>query len=159
MVDHCGADVENRHGYSVGSGQTQPDERIVQRKRLQSLLRIVVVAKCLVLIAKVEAWPDHGHASHLACAQHAAILQIAQRLFDGEIRKNTRIERDSPIMQQPRPPVKDRRWIGNPIRLDKPLGFLAALRQGLHLLNDSQEIVVDEHACLGGGFRINSLAA
>src|SRR5215475_11222871 len=52
VIDHSGADVQNRHGYSVGSGQTQPEERIVQRKGLQSLLRIVVVAKRLVLIAK-----------------------------------------------------------------------------------------------------------
>ena len=41
----------------------------------------------------------------------------------------------------------------------KALGFLGALRQGPHLLNDSHEIVVDEHACLAGSARIDSLAS
>ena len=116
MVDHSGADVENRHGYGVGSRQPQPDERIVQRKGLQSLLGIIVVAGFLVLVDKVEAWPDHGHASHLAFAQHTAILQIAQGLFDGEIRENAGIERNPTIAEQPRPPVENRRWIGSRIR-------------------------------------------
>ena len=111
------ADVENRHGYGVGSRQPQPDQRIVQRKGLQSLLGIIVVAGVLVLVAKVEAWPDHGHASHLAFAQHTAILQIAQGLFDREIRENAGVERNPTIPEQPRPPVENRRWIGNRIRL------------------------------------------
>src|SRR5215469_17704559 len=72
VVDHPEADVQNRHRYAVGSGQPQPDERIVQRKGLQSLLGIIVVTRCLVLVAKVEAWPDHSHARHLALAQHTA---------------------------------------------------------------------------------------
>ena len=102
---------------AVGSRQPQPDQRIVQRKGLQSLLGIIVVAGVLVLVAKVEAWPDHGHASHLAFAQHTAILQIAQGLFDREIRENAGVERNPAIAEQPRPPVKNRRWIGNRIRL------------------------------------------
>ncbi len=139
--------------------QPQPDERIVQRKGLQSLLGIIVVAGFLVLVDNVEAGPDHGHASHLAFAQHTAILQIAQGLFDGEIRENAGIERNPAIAEQPRPPVENRRWIGNRIRPGKALGFLGALREGPHLLNDSQEVVVDEHACLAGGARIDSLAS
>src|SRR6185295_4513895 len=117
VVDHSRADVENRHGYRVGSRQSQPDQRIVQRKGLQCLLGIVVEASLLVLVAKVEAWPDHGHASHLACAQHTAILQIAQRLLDREIWKDAGVERNPTIAEQPWPPVENRCWIGNRFRL------------------------------------------
>ncbi len=140
----------------AGSRQPQPDKRIVQRKGLQSLLGIIIVAGSLVLVDNVEAGPDHGHASHLAFAQHTAILQIAQGLFDGEIRENAGVERNPTIAEQPRPPVENCRRIGNCIRpihirrSGKALGFLGALRQGPHLLNDSLEIVVDENACLAG---------
>ena len=169
MVDHSGTDVENRHGYAAGSGQPQPDKRIVQRKGLQSLLGIIIVAGSLVLVDNVEAGPDHGHAGHLAFAQHTAILQIAQGLFDGEIGENVGVKRNPAIAEQPRPPVENCRRVGNCIRpihirlnhiqLGKAPGFLGALRQGPHLLNDSQDIVVDENTCLAGSARINSLAS
>ena len=128
MVDHSGADVENRHGYAVGFRQPQPDQRIVQRKGLQSLLGIIIVAGFFVLVDKVEAGPDHGHASHLAFAQHTAILQIAQGLFDREIGENAGVERNPAIAEQPRPVEKRRS--GSSSRLEQALGFLGALRQG-----------------------------
>ena len=68
---------------------------------------IIVVAGLLVLVDKIEAWPNHGNASHLALAQHTALFQIAQGLFDEEIRENGSIERNPAIIKQRRT-VEDR---------------------------------------------------
>ena len=69
------------------------------------------------------------------------------------------------IPKQPRPPVENRRWIGSHVRPGgdqaRPGASASSERfaQGPHFLKNTLEVVQDEHACLAGGARIDSLTS
>ncbi len=147
-------DIDKR----IGFRQPQPDERIVQGKRLQSLLGIVVVGGRFVFVNKIQARSDHGHASHLAFAKYAALLEIKQGFLNGEIGENAGVERKPSIAEQRRA-VQERRRVGCG---SEGLGIRGALRQDLPLLNHTLEILEDEYTRLAGtigSFRVESLAS
>ena len=105
MIDDARADVEEHDLRIAWRGrQTEPLERIKHGKRLHRLLRIGVEAD--VLVREVEPGTDDRHASHGTGREQPTRLHRRQRLLDGIVGNERRVERQTARAEQPGPPDK-----------------------------------------------------
>ena len=137
VIEHAGADVEDRYGQAAGLSQLQAHERIVESEGLERLQGVVVERGLLLLVDEIEAGADDGDASDLAFTEDSAGFQVAKGLVEREVRQDAGVEREPAVVEQ-------RRTVQNGCGL----GIGGALSERSPFLKHAEQVAVDKRACL-----------